>query len=150
MANIIDFITGFVTQPEIILSGTLVLVVVCMLLAARSRTLPVKGLLYFIATGFGVAGIVLFRNKIKSGIKKEIAGLEEKIDANKKLLDEYKTKSETAEAALKKELADARVAKEACLKQQALISAKSKEDIDRIASLQGEDLFAYINEHVIE
>ncbi len=142
-------IINFIRQPEIVLAGALILLVVCMLLAARCKTLPVKGLFYVLATGFGVFGIWgIAKSVFSSGIKKEIALLEEKIKANEKALAEYKAKSDEADAAFGKALAELREAEEAYKKQDALLKAKSEAQREEINKLHGKELFDYITKNI--
>jgi len=141
-------VINFFQNPEIVLAGVLVLIVIFMLLAARAKTIPVKGFFYLLATGFGVFGIWFFKNRFSNKLMKEIRELEDRIAKKEKELVLLKEKADVSEAEYRKAIDEWTMQKEALQKQILILKADTDKQVDDIYKASDPDTSAWFDEYL--
>lgn len=133
-------ISWFTSYVDVAIALGLIAVVVIMFITAQIGLLPKKALPFVAAALLGAIGISVFRAHRMSALRRDLEEREKVLEKQEKQLDEMKDQLKISEQELNQVNAEVSRQREVYKKEVLMIDAKNKEEMQKIDTLQGEEL----------
>jgi septal ring factor EnvC (AmiA/AmiB activator) len=133
---------SFLFDYDLVIAFGLIGIILVLFLISRMGILPKKSLPYVAIALAGIFGFVIFRNKQKRDLQKQLDELEKQIDAQKDNAEKLKNVLGAKEEQLDKALSNHGKKEAAVKKNILLLDAKNTEEKERIENLSDEEAFS--------